>query len=85
MRRYILLLLLTFSLVSYGIGREEDIKNKREKNGIVYILDEKIPFTGKLVKITNGGRIKIELYYKEGKIIKKIKYKQNRVIKEINY
>ena len=46
--------------------KEVDISKMEERNGIVYVIGEDKPFTGKFIEKYNDGQIKIEINYKNG-------------------
>ncbi len=66
------LLLLIFSIIllssCYEKEREVDISKKQERNGIVYIINESKPYSGKILRKYDNGQILLLMSYKNGKL-----------------
>lgn len=66
------LLLLIFSIIllssCYEKEREVDISKKQERNGIVYIINESTPYSGKILRKYDNGQILLLMSYKIGKL-----------------
>ena len=66
------LLLLIFSIIllssCYDKEREIDISKKQERNGIVYIINESKPYSGKILRKYDNGQILLLMSYKNGKL-----------------
>lgn len=54
---------LTIFLFGCGGPKEVDISKKQEKNGIVYVENEKKPFTGKIISKYENGQMKMDSQY----------------------
>ena len=78
---------LTIFLFGCGGPKEVDISKKQEKNGIVYVENEKKPFTGKIISKYENGQMKMDSQYKEGKLegIVREYYKDGQIQNEWNY
>ena len=65
-------LLLIFSIIllssCYKKEREVDISKKQERNGIVYIINESKPYSGKILRKYDNGQILLLMSYKNGKL-----------------
>lgn len=78
---------LTIFLFGCGGPKEVDISKKQEKNGIVYVENEKKPFTGKIISKYENGQMKMDSQYKDGKLegIVREYYKDGQIQNEWNY
>lgn len=87
MKKSLVLLSLVILLFGCGGMKEVDISKKEEKNGIVYVENQKKPFTGKIISKYENGQIKMESQYKDGKLEGTVKeyYEDGQVHNEWNY
>lgn len=60
----ILLVILMVMLV--GCGREESASDTQMRNGLLYIINESKPFTGKLVDYYDNDQLKLVKHFKNG-------------------
>ena len=69
MKKFLLLIFFIILLSScYTKEREIDISKKQERNGIVYIINESKPYSGKIIKKYANGQILLLMSYKNGKL-----------------
>ena len=68
MKKILIIFSLFILMISCNIGKRElDISKKEERDGIIYIINEKKPFTGKITAKYEDGKMKSEENFKEGK------------------
>lgn len=68
MKKILIIFSLFILMISCNIGkRNVDASKKEEKDGIVYITNEKKPFTGKIIAKYEDGKLKTEENFKDGK------------------
>ena len=60
------LIKLVIILLTMFFPKKVDISKMEERNGIVYVIGEDKPFTGKFVEKYNNGLIEMETNYKNG-------------------
>ena len=57
---------LVIILLTGFFPQEVDISKMEERNGIIYVIGEDKPFTGKFVEKYNNGLIEMETTYRNG-------------------
>ena len=65
MKKLIMLLVCLFMFIGC-MDKEVDISKKQVRNGVVYVVGDSKPFTGKLIGKYDNGQKKVSEEYKEG-------------------
>ena len=65
MKKILLILVISFSLISYG--KLINGKQLECKNGVLYEVDQNIPYTGEIIVYYENGHIKVDENFKDGK------------------
>lgn len=75
MKKILLILVISISLMSYG--KEINKKQLQNRNGVFYEVNQSIPYTGKKVYYYKSGQIQIKAKFKDGKIEDVISYSKS--------
>ncbi|NDI79316.1 MULTISPECIES: hypothetical protein [Psychrilyobacter] len=75
MKRILLILVISISLMSYG--KSINKKQLQNRNGVFYEVNQLIPYTGKKVYYYKNGQIQIKAKFKDGKIEDVISYSKS--------
>ncbi|MEI6857802.1 hypothetical protein [Psychrilyobacter sp.] len=67
MKKILLILLISFSLMSYG--KSINGYQLQNKNGVYYEIDQGIPYTGETIVYYENGKIQVKENYKDGEQI----------------
>ena len=82
MKKIAIFLILASLFVSCG-EKEVDLSKKQVRDGIVYVVNENQPFTGKLISKFDNGQIEVSEQYRNGQADgPQISYYSNGQIKE---
>ena len=78
------LIILSFILLTLaGCGKKIDISQKQVRNGLVYTVNEEIPYTGKVIGKYSDGKDKLIEHFKDGKFNgEQLYYYDNGQVKE---
>ena len=85
MKKILLAILITSIITACDspLDKEVDISQKQNRNGIVYVVNENKPFSGKMVGKYENGQIKVSEKYKDGKFNgEQVNYYSNGQVKE---
>jgi len=75
MKKILLILMISMSLISYG--KLINKKQLQNRNGVFYEVNQLIPYTGKKVYYYKSGQIQIKAKFKDGKIEDVISYSKS--------